>query len=113
MEFGIVIGTIVATIKDPSLLGCLLLLIQPITEKAEKKGDPMVVVDPDRNAGTGDVVVFVHSPDASMALPGDIWAPIDAAVTAIVDHVDLGKNQTIKAGERWRLAKLLAQLPLP
>jgi ethanolamine utilization protein EutN len=113
MEFGIVIGTIVATIKDPSLLGCLMLLVQPITEFAEKKGNPIVVLDPDCNAGVGDVIIFVHSPDASMALPGDIWAPIDAAVTAIVDHVDLGENQTIKAGEKWRLAKLLEQLQLP
>ncbi len=113
MEFGLVIGTIVANVKDPTLVGCLLLLVQPITHLAEKKGDPIVVVDPDHNAGCGDVVIFVHSPDASMALPGDIWAPIDAAVTAIVDHVDIGENVTIKAGEKWRLAKLLEQLPLP
>jgi len=113
MEFGVVIGTIVANIKDPALVGCLLLLVQPVTQLGEKKGDPIVVLDPDRNAGYGDVVIFVHSPDASMALPGDIWAPIDAAVTAIVDHVDIGEDQTIKAGEKWRLAKLLEQLPLP
>jgi ethanolamine utilization protein EutN len=113
MEFGIVIGTIVATIKDPSLIGCLLLLIQPITHLGEKRGNPMVALDPDRNAGVGDVIVFVHSPDACMALPGDIWAPIDAAIVAIVDHVDLGKDVVIQAGEKWRLAKLLEQLPLP
>ena len=113
MEFGLVIGTIVASIKDPTLVGCLLLLVQPITEFAEIKGKPVVVLDPDRNAGVGDVVIFVHSPDASMALPGDIWAPIDAAVVAIVDHVDIDSTPTIKAGEKWRLAKLLEQLPLP
>lgn len=113
MEFGIVIGTIVATIKDASLIGCLLLLVQPITEMGEKRGNPLVALDPDRNAGVGDVIIFVHSPDACMALPGDIWAPIDAAIVAIVDHVDLGKDITIKAGEKWRLAKLLEQLPLP
>jgi microcompartment protein CcmK/EutM len=113
MKFGIVIGTIVANIKDPALVGCLILLVQPISQLAEKIGNPIVVIDPDRNAGYGDVVVFVHSPDASMSLPGDLWAPVDAAVTAIVDHVDIGKDQTIKAGEKWRLAKLLEQLPLP
>lgn len=113
MEFGIVIGTIVATIKDPSLIGCLLLLVQPITQLGEKRGNPLVALDPDRNAGVGDVIIFVHSPDACMALPGDIWAPINAAIVAIVDHVDLGKDVVIKAGEKWRLEKLLAQLSLP
>lgn len=105
MDLGLVIGTIVCTLKDPSLVGSLLLLIQPITTLGKKKGEPLVVVDPDRNAGTGDVIVFVHSPDASMAFPGDVWAPVDAAVVAIIDHVDIGATTTIKAGETWKLAK--------
>lgn len=113
MEFAIVIGTVVATIKDASLVGCLLLILQPITHLGENRGKPLVALDPDRNAGVGDVVVFVHSPDACMALPGDIWAPIEAAVVAIVDHVDIGKDMVIKAGEKWRLEKSLAQLQLP
>lgn len=102
MKFGIVIGTIVATIKDPSLIGTLLLLVQTITQLGQIIDDPLVVVDPDRNAGPGDVVVFVHSPDASMALPGDLWAPIDAAVVAIVDHVEIGQTTTIKLGQSWK-----------
>lgn len=102
MKLGIVIGTIVATLKDPSLVGALLLLVQTITHLGEKIDEPLVVVDPDRNAGPGDVVVFVHSPDASMAFPGDLWAPIDAAVVAIVDHVDLDKTTTIKVAQSWK-----------
>jgi microcompartment protein CcmK/EutM len=102
MELGIVIGTIVATLKDPALVGSLLLLVQMITHLGEKKGEPIVVVDPDRNAGQGDVVMFVYSPDASMAFPGDIWAPVDAAVVAVVDHVDIGATTTIKAGQLWK-----------
>ncbi len=102
MKFGIVIGTIVATLKDPSLIGSLLLLVQTISHFGEKIGDPLVVVDPDRNAGPGDVIVFVHSPDACMAFPGDIWAPIDAAVVAIVDHVEIGRTTTLKAGQLWK-----------
>ncbi|MCJ7518968.1 MAG: EutN/CcmL family microcompartment protein [Anaerolineaceae bacterium] len=112
MEFGIVIGTIVATIKDPSIKGCSLLVVQPIDQLGEKAGNPIVVLDPDNNAGFGDIIIFVHSPDASMALPGDIWAPIDAAVVAIVDHVDINQTLTLTAGEQWRLEKLLAQLQL-
>ena len=105
MDLGLVIGTVVCTQKDPSLVGSLLLLLQPISHLGENKGEPLVAADPDRNAGEGDVVIFVHSPDASMAFPGEIWAPIDAAVVAIIDHVDIGKNATIQAGETWKLAK--------
>ena len=105
MELGIIIGTIVCTLKDPTLIGCLLLLVQPITYLGKKLGEPLVVADPDRNAGSGDVVVFVHGPDASMAFPGKIWAPIDAAVVAIIDHLDIGATTTIKAGETWKLGK--------
>jgi len=105
MDLGLVIGTVVCTQKDPSLVGSLLLLVQPISHLGEKKGEPLVVVEPDRNAGEGDVVVFVHSPDASMAFPGDLWAPVDAAVVAIIDHVDIGTTPTIQAGEPWKLAK--------
>jgi microcompartment protein CcmK/EutM len=86
MEFGIVIGTLVASIKDPNLIGALLLIVQPIDEYGNKSGNPLVVADPDRNAGIGDVILFVHSPDASMAFPDDIWAPVDAAVVGIVDQ---------------------------
>ena len=113
MELGIIIGTIVATIKDPSIKGCSLLVTQPIDQTGEKVGNPIIVLDPDNNAGFGDIIVFVHSPDASMALPGDILAPIDAAVVEIIDRVDIDQTLTLKAGEQWRLQKLLEQLHLP
>ena len=105
MDLGLVIGTVVCTQKDPSLVGSLLVLLQPISHTGEKRGEPLVAADPDRNSGQGDVVLYVHSPDASMAYPGDIWAPIDTAVVAIIDHVDIGKTPTIQAGETWKLAR--------
>ena len=104
MEFGIVIGTIVATIKDPSLVGALLLVVQPIDEHGNKRGAPIIVVDPDRNAGMGDVIIFVHSPDASMAFPGDLWAPVDAAVVGIVDHANIGRELVLRTGQEWKLS---------
>lgn len=99
MEFGIVIGTLVATVKDPALVGALLLIVQPVDEYGNKRGAPIIVADPDRNAGPGDVILFVHSPDASMAFPGDIWAPVDAAVVGIVDHASVGQEVTLRTGE--------------
>jgi microcompartment protein CcmK/EutM len=104
MEFGIVIGSVVATLKDPALVGALLLIVQPIDRFGRKRGAPIVVVDPDRNAGPGDVIIFVHSPDASMAFPGEVWAPVDAAVVGIVDHANIGPDVTLRTGEEFVLS---------
>lgn len=103
MEFGVVIGTVVATIKDPSLVGALLLVVQPVSQTGQKRGAPIIVVDPDHNAGVGDVIIFVHSPDASMAFPGDLWAPIDAAVVGIVDEANIGADITLYTGQSFEL----------
>jgi microcompartment protein CcmK/EutM len=113
MDFGIVIGTVIASLKVPSIQGYSLLLVQPVNHLGKTSGDPMVTLDPDNNAGLGDIIMYVHSPDASMALPGEDLAPIDAAVVAIIDHVDINQDLTLKAGEQWRLERLLAQLQLP
>lgn len=104
MEFGIIIGTLVATIKDPSLVGALLLVVQPIDHRGAKRGAPIIVADPDRNAGVGDIIIFVHSPDASMAFPGDLWAPVDAAVVGIVDHANIGREIVLRTGQPWQLS---------
>lgn len=106
MKFAVVIGSIVATIKDPALLGVLMLILQPISHQGEKIGKPLVAVDTEQNAGPGDVVVFVHSPDASMAFFGELWGPVDAAIVAIVDHVDIGKDVTLRTGQEWKLDEL-------
>lgn len=103
MEFGVVVGTLVATIKDPSLVGALLLVVQPVSQTGQKLGPPIIVVDPDCNAGVGDVVIFVHSPDASMAFSGDLWAPVDAAVVGIVDEATIGTDVTLYTGQPFEL----------
>ena len=45
MDLGKVIGTVVATRKDPSLEGTRLLLVQPLDEKYEPISEPLVAVD--------------------------------------------------------------------
>ena len=106
MELGVVIGSVVATRKDPAFVGSLLLLVQTINHLGEKKGRPLVAVDPVGNAGPGDVIIYVHSPDAAMAFPGDIKAPTETAIVAIVDHVDIGQTTTIRTGQKWKWEEL-------
>jgi ethanolamine utilization protein EutN len=85
VHLGKILGTCVATVKDPSLLGVKLLLLQPLTEKLENAGSIIVAADP-IGARVGDIVTWVASREASLALENK-FAPVDAAVVALVDHL--------------------------
>ena len=92
-----VIGQVVATKKDESMLGRKLLLVRP---KLADESDPgkfrdgvntIVAVDT-VGAGEGELVMFCQGSSARQAA-GLKTIPVDAAVVAIVDSVDvLGKK---------------------
>lgn len=79
-----VIGTVVATQKDPSLKGVKLLVIQPVDSAGKDNGAPIVASDT-IGAGFGDVVFCAKSKDGAMPLP-DPNAPSDAGIIGIVDY---------------------------
>ena len=85
MNLGKIVGTVVASRKDSSLAGVKLLLLQPLTEDLKDFGTVQVAADP-VGARPGDVVMWVGSREASLALENK-FAPVDCAVTGIVDHV--------------------------
>ena len=87
MQLARVIGTVVATIKFPALTGAKLLMIQPLTVELKKAGGPVVAVDT-AQAGVNDLVYWVASREAALAWP-DSFVPIDAAITGIVDDVNI------------------------
>ena len=87
MKLAKVIGTVVCSVKDPSLQGMKLLVIQPLTDLMELDGEPLVAVDTAK-AGPGDLVWWILSREATLALPNP-FSPIDAAITGIVDHVNV------------------------
>jgi ethanolamine utilization protein EutN len=92
-----VIGQVVATKKDDSMVGRKLLLVRP---KLVDESDPsrfrdgvntIVAVDT-VGAGEGELVMFCQGSSARQAA-GLKTIPVDAAVIAIVDSVDvLGKK---------------------
>jgi len=86
MQLAKVIGTIVATIKDPALNGLKIMMIQPLTDDLKSSGGPIAAIDTVQ-AGLNDLVHWVASREAAFALP-DSFAPVDAAITGIVDQVD-------------------------
>ena len=88
MQLARVIGTVVATRKDPGLSGTKLLVIQPLRPDRQPLGRPIVAVD-SVGAGAAEEVFYVRGREASFPfLPAEV--PADAAIIGIVDHWHLG-----------------------
>ena len=86
MDIGKVIGTVVATRKDDSLRGARLLVVQPLDDKGNPTGKPIVATDTHCQAGRGDTIYMVTGGDAAGVL-SDRKMPVDAAIVGIVDSV--------------------------
>ena len=79
-----VVGTVVATRKDPGLIGTKLLVIQPLRSDGQPAGQPLVAID-SVGAGAGEDVFYVRGREAALPfLPDEV--PTDAAIIGIVDH---------------------------
>ena len=88
MQLARVIGDVVMSVKDESLAGIKLLLLQPLTTDRQPAGRPLVAVD-SVGAGVGEEVFFVRGKEASFPFyPAE--PPVDAGIVGIVDHFDLG-----------------------
>jgi ethanolamine utilization protein EutN len=86
MDIGKIIGTIVAPRKDPSLVGGRLLIVQPLDERGESVGSPLVAVDTQGTAGYGDLIYMVTGGDATV-VSSTRQMPVDVAVVGIVDSI--------------------------
>jgi microcompartment protein CcmK/EutM len=82
-----IVGTVVATRKDPRLVSNKLLVARPMTPTGTAEGSHLVAVDT-VDAGVGETVLIVSGSSARMA-SGMKDCPVDAAIVGIVDHVDL------------------------
>ena len=88
MQFGRVIGTLVATRKADGLDGVKFLVVQPLDKYREPVGEPLIAADGTAQAGPGELVFMIYSREAALALP-EWFVPVDAAITGIVDEVDV------------------------
>lgn len=91
MKLAKVVGTVVATRKDESLLGVKLLVIQPIDSAGKNVGTPLVAADT-IGAGHGETVFYATSKEGGMALPNPV-NPVDAGITGIIDEVYCPKER--------------------
>ncbi|KAB3531653.1 ethanolamine utilization protein EutN [Alkaliphilus pronyensis] len=94
MNIGRVIGTVVATRKDERLIGCKLMLTQPVNVNEETVGEPLVAVDT-VGAGIGELIIYTKGTAARHAAE-KLQSPIDAAIIGIVDNIDLYRDLTNK-----------------
>ena len=95
MELAKVVGTVVATRKDETLLGKKLLLVQPLDPCLALRGNARVMVDT-AGAGVGELVLFVTGAAARNAVRNR-EAAVDGAVVGIVDSVEA--DRTLLDGE--------------
>src|SRR5215467_1953037 len=83
MQLARVIGTVVATVKNESLEGSKLLVIQSLNKDLEPQGKPMVAIDA-IGAGVGELVFWCRGREASFPLKRED-TPTDCTIVGIVD----------------------------
>jgi ethanolamine utilization protein EutN len=90
MLLGRIIGNVVCTIKDPTLIGQKLLIVQPLDRKGHDKGRPVIALDA-VGAGTGETIYWCRGRVASFPfLPANL--PTEATIVGIVDSVNIPVN---------------------
>jgi microcompartment protein CcmK/EutM len=80
-----IVGTVVATRKDPRLESSKLLVVRPIDPRGKADGNHLVAVDT-VDAGVGETVLIVSGSSARMA-SGLKDCPVDAAIVGIADTI--------------------------
>ncbi len=83
MQLARVIGTIVATVKNDSLEGRTLLIVQSLDAALKPQGTPLVAVDA-VGAGVGELVFWCRGKEASFPFKRED-TPTDCTIVGIVD----------------------------
>jgi microcompartment protein CcmK/EutM len=83
-----VVGTVVATRKDPRLEGKKLLVLKPVTPDGKDEPGYVVAVDT-VSAGYRERVLVVAGSSARMA-EGCKDTPVDTSIVGIIDDVQMG-----------------------
>ena len=83
MQLARVIGNVVATVKNDSLGGRKLLVVQTLDAQLQPKGAPTVAVD-SVGAGVGELVFWCRGKEASFPFKRED-TPTDCTIIGIVD----------------------------
>jgi microcompartment protein CcmK/EutM len=83
MQLARVIGTVVATMKNPSLEGRKLLIVQSLDKNLAPQGKPLVAIDA-AGAGVGELVFWCRGKEASFPFKRED-TPSDCTIVGIID----------------------------
>ena len=84
-----IVGTVVATRKDPRLVSNKLMVVRPVDPRGTLEGPYLVAIDT-VDAGVGETVLVVSGSSARMA-SGLKDCPVDAAIVGVVDAVEVSE----------------------
>ena len=87
MLLGKIVGTVVATRKDPKLVSNKLLVVRMQDPRGKVDGTYVVAVDT-VDAGVGETVLVVSGSSARMAA-GMKDCPVDATIVGIIDSIEV------------------------
>jgi len=81
-----VVGNVVATVKDPPLVGKTILIVQPIDKHGRDHGAKLLALD-SVGSGAGETVYCCRGREASFPwLPDEV--PTETSIVAIVDRIN-------------------------
>jgi len=83
MQIARVIGTVVSTVKNQSLDGRKILLVQTLDADLRERGKPMIALD-SVGAGVGELVFRCRGMEASFPFKRD-ETPTDCTIVGIID----------------------------
>ncbi len=86
-----VIGSMVSTMKNPSLKGKKLLVVQPLTPEGDPQGESFMAIDTVQ-AGEGDLVLVNDEGSGARLVLRDERAPVRALIVAVIDKIHLFKT---------------------
>jgi ethanolamine utilization protein EutN len=92
-----VIGRVVSTVKQDTLLAVTLQWIQPINTAGADAGKALVAVDR-VGVGPGEIIYFITSREAALTLDNP-FAAVDAGIVGKVDWVDIAGRQVLRADD--------------
>ncbi len=103
MQLARIIGTVVATRKEPSLNGLRLMLVRPLDDAGREIGSPLVAADA-VGAGIDEVVLIASGSSARQTQQTD-KRPVDAVIMAIVDSWDVNGEEKYRKHAEPRVSE--------
>lgn len=83
MNIGRVVGTVVCSVKTPTLNGMKLMVVRQLVNGAEK--GLVIASDGTRQAGIGDTVYMIGRAEAALMLSKEAPPPSDLTIAGIID----------------------------